>query len=200
MTGQQKAWGTRMSLNVIDDGRNYGSVTYNTVDIRDVSLVSFFECRFVECTIHMDTLPDVAFYNCRFENCTFLINDGVPNPEDYFIKWTGSVFVNCKLPADIQALPDIHRRVSEEISDDVSNLNAHYWHECETTHCRAGWVNVLNHSQTLEQKYGPSTLAALIYAKSHHGFPVPSFFAETMDALHDIRACAEKYPNPEPMV
>ena len=66
------------------------------------------------------------------------------------------------------------------------------WHACETTHCRAGWAVVLAgpSGKLLEDLYGTSAAAALIYAKSRPDKPVPNWHASNDDAMSDLRACA----------
>jgi len=64
------------------------------------------------------------------------------------------------------------------------------WHQCETTHCRAGWAITLagEAGQELEAKYGPQRAGAMIYRASTGR--VPHFFATDARAMEDIRACA----------
>jgi hypothetical protein len=60
------------------------------------------------------------------------------------------------------------------------------WHQCKTTHCRAGWAITINPAGAeLERVFGPEWAGRLIYLKSTGR--VPNFFASNNRALADIR-------------
>jgi hypothetical protein len=69
-------------------------------------------------------------------------------------------------------------------------LDMSTWHQCATTHCRAGWAITLagEAGQKLEEKYGPERAGGMIYKASTGR--IPHFFATNADALADIRKCA----------
>lgn len=73
-------------------------------------------------------------------------------------------------------------------------LNMRDWHSCETTHCRAGWVEHLAGEAGLELAEQTSTLFAAmqIYRKSSPTIPVPPtrFFVDNTSALVDMQRCA----------
>jgi len=63
------------------------------------------------------------------------------------------------------------------------------WHQCKTTHCRAGWAITINPAGAeLERVFGAEWAGRLIYLKSTGR--VPDFFASNERALADIRRCA----------
>jgi len=63
------------------------------------------------------------------------------------------------------------------------------YHECETTHCRAGWAITLHPmGRALEAAFGSWLAGAVIYQVSTGR--VPDFFADDDDALADIKRCA----------
>ena len=68
-------------------------------------------------------------------------------------------------------------------------------HTCDTTHCRAGWVNVLagESGKKLEAQTDSLFAAMQIYKKSSPAIRVsPTRFVETNEqAMADIRRCAE---------
>jgi hypothetical protein len=69
------------------------------------------------------------------------------------------------------------------------------WHTCETTHCRAGWVEHLAGEQgkALADKSSTLSAAMMIYKTSSPNIPVsPTRFFETNEvAMKDIIRCAE---------
>ncbi len=68
-------------------------------------------------------------------------------------------------------------------------LDMESWHTCATTHCRAGWTVILagEAGKALEDKIGTNAAAALIYAASRPGQPVPDWFASNENAMADLR-------------
>jgi len=69
------------------------------------------------------------------------------------------------------------------------------WHTCDTTHCRAGWVEFLAGAEGKKLAEQTSTLFAAmqIYHKSCPDIPVsPVRFYETNEvAMADMKRCAE---------
>ena len=69
------------------------------------------------------------------------------------------------------------------------------WHTCDTTHCRAGWVEVLGGKEGTELAEKTSTLFAAmqIYKASSPIRVSPVHFFETNEkAMEDIKRCAEE--------
>ena len=92
----------------------------------------------------------------------------------------------------IPVVEDIHKRVYEAASQPGA-LNMRYWHTCETTHCRAGWAIVLagDSGLKLEEKYGPSVAACMIYRKSDPEMArMPDFHCSDAEALADMKRMA----------
>jgi hypothetical protein len=89
-------------------------------------------------------------------------------------------------------VPDLHRRLSSAVGRLGSHLDMGIWHNCRTTHCRAGWAIQLagKAGKRLETKLGPGVAGALIYWNSTG--MIPDFFAEQVDALADIRRCVRR--------
>lgn len=68
------------------------------------------------------------------------------------------------------------------------------WHQCETTHCRAGWAVALSPvGKTLESIFGTNVAGALIYNASYPDQKVPNFFASNEAAMTDIKARAAQF-------
>jgi hypothetical protein len=104
---------------------------------------------------------------------------------------TGAVLVGAVLTG-VPVVPGLHVRVADAVSD-PARLRMDTWHTCWSTHCRAGWAIHLAGAAgyALGELVGSETAGALIYAAST-GDPVPDFYASDVEALADIRACAER--------
>ena len=104
----------------------------------------------------------------------------------------------------IPVVPDIDRAILEAVSQPGACLDMSCWHQCGTTHCRAGWAIHLagdagytlerqaqHAGYTLERQAQHAEIAgALIYAASRPGVPIPDFFCEDEEAMDDLRRCA----------
>jgi hypothetical protein len=68
------------------------------------------------------------------------------------------------------------------------------WHQCETTHCRAGWVVHLagEKGYALERKTSPVFAAMMIYEASGYLISPPRFFEDNATALADMKRLAEE--------
>jgi hypothetical protein len=91
----------------------------------------------------------------------------------------------------IQTLPVLanpDQRILEIIKKGEGALNMGHWHECETTHCRAGWYIKLSGpaGQMFEAMCGSAVAGALIFSKAYPGRKVPNFYASDSDALKDM--------------
>ena len=74
-------------------------------------------------------------------------------------------------------------------------LNMGYWHTCDTTHCRAGWVVFLAGApgKVLEGHTSTQFAAMQIYKASSPIRVSPTRFFETNEvAIADIASCAEQ--------
>lgn len=95
----------------------------------------------------------------------------------------------------VPAIQNIHTKVFEAAAAPDA-LDMAWWHTCETTHCRAGWVVHLagDAGYDLESHFGPAAAALLIYRASDPEHPVTParFYETTREALADMRACAER--------
>jgi hypothetical protein len=90
-------------------------------------------------------------------------------------------------------IENIHQKVLEAVSQ-PNALNMGDWHTCDTTHCRAGWVEVLAGEAGKELSRRTSTLFAgmQIYAASSDIEVSPVRFFESNEvAMADMKACAE---------
>lgn len=97
-----------------------------------------------------------------------------------------------KLPP-APVIPDIHRRVYEAATATPDSLDMGYWHTCETTHCRAGWVVHLAGPEgyALEAKYGTGVAAALIYMASDPSLErIPDWYVSDRAARADMKRLA----------
>ena len=93
------------------------------------------------------------------------------------------------LPEDVPAVPDLDREVARAVGAAGERLEMGDWHQpCGTTHCRAGWHIALagDAGAALEDRLGPGTAGALIYAKSVPERRVPDFYASNEAAMADI--------------
>ena len=92
----------------------------------------------------------------------------------------------------VPIVPNIDAAILAAIYADGCRLYMKEWHNCETTHCRAGWAVHLagKPGYELEKSIGPNAAGALIYAKSRPNKPVPDFYASDTEAMADIQACA----------
>jgi len=82
----------------------------------------------------------------------------------------------------------------EAIQDNGNQLNMSTWHTCDTTHCRAGWINHLagKEGNELERATSPAFAAQQIYRASSPIEVAPPRFYETNEvAMKDIIRCAE---------
>src|SRR5699024_6227462 len=81
---------------------------------------------------------------------------------------------------------NIDAAILEQVAG-VGKLDMTQWHQCDSTHCRAGWAIHLagDAGYALEDKIGSSAAGALIYHASA-GY-IPDFYASNEDALADMR-------------
>ena len=100
--------------------------------------------------------------------------------------------------ADLRGAPVIPALDSKILAaiEDGGKLDMSTWHQCKTTHCRAGWAITLagGAGRELEIKYGSAGAGALIYAASYPNERIPNFYASDEDALADIKARAATDP------
>ena len=96
------------------------------------------------------------------------------------------------------AVPSLHRKMLAAIETEGCKLDMATWHQCETTHCRAGWAVQLAGpaGKALEWAIGPAAAGALIHLASCPALDgkVPDFYASNEEALADIRRLAETEP------
>jgi hypothetical protein len=94
----------------------------------------------------------------------------------------------------VPVIENIHQKVYEAASQPKA-LDMSDWHTCETTHCRAGWVEVLAGEAGRELAKKTSTLFAAmqIYHKSSPDVKVSPtrFFESNEKAMEDMKRCAE---------
>jgi hypothetical protein len=92
-----------------------------------------------------------------------------------------------KLMGDrLQPLPHLDRAVLDAVETPGCSLDMASWHQCQTTHCRAGWAITLHPmGSEMERAFGPWMAGAAIYLRSTGA--VPNFFADDSSALADIR-------------
>jgi hypothetical protein len=91
---------------------------------------------------------------------------------------------------DVPSIPDIDAKILSVLDSQKGHLDMRTWHQCETTHCRAGWAITLagEAGEALEKQYGPERAGRMIYLASTGR--VPHFYATNERALEDIRECA----------
>ena len=95
----------------------------------------------------------------------------------------------------VPVIESIHARVLEAASAPGALKMSCPWHECATTHCRAGWVVHLagEAGYALERHHNTPLAAQLIYKASNPSLPVsPTRFYETNKvAMADMKRMAE---------
>lgn len=112
------------------------------------------------------------------------------------VKWareSGAVLRGADLRDCPAKIENIHQRVYEAASAPKA-LDMGYWHTCETTHCRAGWVVTLagDAGRALEWAMGTPAAATMIYIASDPKLErVPNFYVNNTDALADMKRLAE---------
>lgn len=95
---------------------------------------------------------------------------------------------------EIPKIENIHHAVLAAATATASSLNMGYWHSCETTHCRAGWVVHLagKAGYELEEKTDTAFAAQVIYKKSSEiGVPLRMFYVDSEESIADMKRCAE---------
>lgn len=106
---------------------------------------------------------------------------------------SGANLNNIKLSLDeAPIIKDIHKKLYECVKEE-GRLEMSNWHECETTHCRAGWIVTMAGEEglALEEKLGMPMAALLIYLKSEPSLDrCPDFYASNEDAMKDIKKMA----------
>jgi hypothetical protein len=89
----------------------------------------------------------------------------------------------------LEPTPSLDGAIFERLNAGGGALSMSTWHQCSTTHCRAGWAITVNPAGAeLERVFGPEWAGRLIYLKSTGR--VPNFFASNNEAMADIRKCA----------
>ena len=90
--------------------------------------------------------------------------------------------------ADVPVVADLDGQVLCAVTASPKALDMGTWHQCETTHCRAGWAITLagEKGRALEASVGSSAAGALIYAASRPGKPVPDFLCGDDTAMESI--------------
>jgi hypothetical protein len=98
---------------------------------------------------------------------------------------------------DVPVVERLDSRILEAITTGGCTLEMGSWHQCETTHCRAGWAIHLagEPGYALERRYSAEHAGRLIYLVSTGR--CPHFFATNERALEDIRLCAAREQQPE---
>lgn len=88
------------------------------------------------------------------------------------IWWARKKGAICAIPV----VKDLDAQILSKVVKDPGVLDMALWH-CGTTHCRAGWAVTLagKAGKCLEKLVGTADAAALIYAKSCPGEPIPNF-------------------------
>jgi hypothetical protein len=87
---------------------------------------------------------------------------------------------------DVPIVPLLDSTICKIVNSGEGKLNMGNWHDCETTHCRAGWAIHLagEAGYALEEKYDSERAGGMIYRASTGRWP--NFFASNESALKDI--------------
>lgn len=98
---------------------------------------------------------------------------------------------------DIPVIENIHQKVLSAVSVEGA-LDMTNWHSCETTHCRAGWVEALAGERGKMLAKQTSTLfAAMQIYKASSPIKVSPvrFFDRYNKAMEDMKRCANEELN-----
>jgi hypothetical protein len=95
---------------------------------------------------------------------------------------------------DVPVIENIHQKIYEAASQ-PNALDMGDWHKCDTTHCRAGWVEFLAGEPGID--FGKKTdhvFAAMQIYKASSPIRVSPvrFFESNDEAMADMRRCAEE--------
>lgn len=95
---------------------------------------------------------------------------------------------------DVPVVANLDAAILAAVSQTGCALDMGSWHQCETTHCRAGWAITLagEAGKALEDRVGPPAAGSLIYLASA-GY-VPNFYANNDEAMADMREAAGVRP------
>ena len=91
-------------------------------------------------------------------------------------------------------IENIHQKVYDAASK-PNALNMGDWHTCDTTHCRAGWVEILagEEGRALAKRTSVLFAAMMIYDASSEIKVSPTrFFESNAIAMEDMKRCAEE--------
>ena len=94
---------------------------------------------------------------------------------------------------EVPVVEDLDAKILAAIGRPGCSLDMGAWHQCETTHCRAGWAIHLagKSGYDLEKNMGDPALAGRAIYRASTGRS-PHFYATNERALADIRRCAEE--------
>lgn len=143
---------------------------------------SIYKC--VECVNCKDS---TCLNNCN--SCIFC--DSLTGQKDENSKFCMLEDINYNLVPHIN---NIHQQVLSSTTKNEYALDMNQWHTCATSHCRAGWVEVLagKAGKLLANETNTLFAAMLIYAKSSDiKVPAAQYFADKDIAIIDIKRCAE---------
>jgi len=188
---------------VFDRMREAGA-SFRNLDLshEDLNGLSLRGLDFSDAQFEMATCQGTDFTGSRLTGARFTFTDLTCAVLDG-CDLTGASFIDTPLhraslrnAQGVPVLEDIHRQVYEAARQDGA-LHMGAWHACETTHCRAGWVNVLAGARHLEDRNNPGALAHLIYLASDPerfsgpaGDDLPDFYAQDDAALNDMARLA----------
>src|SRR5436190_499440 len=93
---------------------------------------------------------------------------------------------------EVPIVPQLDATICDIVDGGKGSLDMGGWHQCQTSHCRAGWAIHLagEAGYALEARFGPERAGGMIYRASTGRWP--NFFADTETALKDICAWGEK--------
>jgi hypothetical protein len=93
----------------------------------------------------------------------------------------------------IPRINDIHRVIYAAVTAPENHLEMGSWHQCETTHCRAGWVvhKAGAAGYALEKFHNTELAAMLIYRESGYHINPGRFYDNNENAMNDMKRLAE---------
>jgi hypothetical protein len=87
---------------------------------------------------------------------------------------------------EVPVVPELDATICRIVTSGEGTLDMSGWHQCKTSHCRAGWAIHLagEAGYAVEDKYDSLRAGLMIYRASTGR--VPDFFADNKSALADI--------------
>lgn len=170
----------------IDSTFNDCNFTKARIDTCETHSARFYNTRFYDAQINCCNFNTAECIKCDF-TCVRFDRSRLPNLSDDCI--INALSANA---VDVPYVPNLDAAIYGAINGPGNSLDMRHWHNCETTHCRAGWAIHLagREGYMLEAVVGAAKAGALIYLKNA-GY-IPNFYENDHRAMKDIEERATK--------